>query len=80
MGAAWRWGSRPFTVAHVREVELWQRMGEVLPGGYAPVWAEQVVLADLGGRTVREALGVGLPCKRIWRAVWRQLELPDTLR
>ena len=80
MAAAWRWGCRPVTVAHVREVELWQRVGEVLPGGYAPVWADQVGLADLGGRTVREALGVGLPCKRIWRAVWRQLELPDTLR
>lgn len=64
----------------MREVELWQRMGSVLPGGYATVWADQVVLADLGGRTVSEALGAGLPCKRIWRAVWRQLELPDVLR
>jgi len=64
----------------VREVELWQRMGEVLPGGYASVWADQVVLADLGGRTVREALAAAVPCKRIWRAVWRQLKLPDRLR
>lgn len=55
-------------------------MGQVLPDGYVAVWADQVVLADLGGHTVREALASGQPCKRIWRAVWRQLELPDTLR
>lgn len=55
-------------------------MDAVLPGGYAQTWADQVVLEDIGGRTVREALGDGVPCKRIWRAVWRQLELPDTLK
>ncbi|MDF1487949.1 DUF3046 domain-containing protein [Tessaracoccus caeni] len=64
----------------MREAEMWARMAEVLPGGYSEVWADQVVLADLGGRTVREALTAGLPCKRIWRAVWAQLELPETLR
>lgn len=64
----------------VREAELWARLNEVLPAGYAAVWAEQVVLADLGGRTVRESLSAGLPCKRIWRAVWAHLELPQTLR
>ncbi|TRY16602.1 DUF3046 domain-containing protein [Tessaracoccus rhinocerotis] len=64
----------------MREAELWARLDQVLPGGYASVWAEQVVLADLGGRTVRESLVEGLPCKRIWRAVWAQLELPQTLR
>lgn len=55
-------------------------MGRVLPDGYSRVWADQVVLADLGGRTVVEALAAGLPCKRIWRVVWAQLELPATLQ
>ena len=64
----------------MREVELWQRMDEVLPGGYAASWADQVVLEELGSKTVREALAAGQPCKRIWRAVWGQLELPATLR
>ena len=64
----------------MREVELWQRMDEVLPGGYAASWAEQVVLEELGSKTVREALAAGQPCMRSWRAVWRQLELPATLR
>ena len=52
----------------------------MLPDGYATVWAEQVVLSDLDGRTVRESLALGMPYKRIWRAVWAQLELPQTLR
>lgn len=55
-------------------------MGEVLPDGYARVWAREIVVAELGGRTVLEALGAGVPCKQIWRAVWVQLELPDRLR
>ncbi|RMB59045.1 DUF3046 domain-containing protein [Tessaracoccus antarcticus] len=69
--------SYPFPV---REAELWSRLGQVLPEGYSRVWADQVVLAELAGRTVSEALSAGLPCKRIWRAVWSQLELPGELR
>lgn len=64
----------------VREAELWARMAEVLPDGYSRVWADQVVLAELAGHTVSEALTAGLPCKTIWRAVWGQLELPSKLR
>ena len=55
-------------------------MNEVLPDAYVASWADQVVLEDAGSRTVREALQAGVPCKRIWRAVWKQLELPETLR
>lgn len=55
-------------------------MAAVLPDGYSRVWADQVVLADLAGRTVTEALSDGVPCKTIWRAAWRQLELPDLLQ
>ncbi|MBK8459407.1 MAG: DUF3046 domain-containing protein [Micropruina sp.] len=60
----------------MREAELWLRLTKHLGQGYAPVWADQVVLAELGGRTVREGLAAGLPCKRIWRAVGEILELP----
>ena len=55
-------------------------MDAVLPTGYAATWSDTVVLEELGSRTVREALAAGLSCKRIWRAVWKQLELPDSLR
>lgn len=60
----------------MRETELWTRMGRHLGAAYADVWADQTSLADLGNRTVREALGAGLPVKAIWRAVWDVLELP----
>lgn len=60
----------------MREVELWSRMDEALGENYARVWAENTVLAELGSRTVIEAIAAGLDSKRIWRAVWAQLELP----
>ncbi|NLE96540.1 MAG: DUF3046 domain-containing protein [Propionibacterium sp.] len=64
----------------MREVELWRRMEEVLGAGYVHTWAENTVLAELGSRTVDEAIAAGINSKRIWRAVWAQLELPMTLR
>ena len=64
----------------MREAELWSRLAKVLPEGYSRVWADQVVLADLSGRTVSEALTAGVPCKVIWRAAWAHLELPQTMR
>lgn len=64
----------------MREAELWARMDEVLGPGYAPAWADLVVLSDLGGRCVREAIVDGIDFKTIWRAVWTQLELPESLR
>lgn len=60
----------------VRETELWQRLNTHLGSAYAQVWAQQTVLAALGGRTVVEALSDGMPCKRIWRAAWEVLDLP----
>lgn len=60
----------------MREAELWHRLRTQLGDGYALVWAEQTVMADLDGRTVLEALADGVDCKRIWRAAWAQLELP----
>ncbi len=47
---------------------------------YARSWADQVVMADLGGRTALEALAAGVACKQIWRAVWAMLDLPDKFR
>ncbi len=55
-------------------------MGQHLGPAYAQVWADQTTLAELGGRTVREALAAGVPCKTIWRAVWSALELPPVDR
>lgn len=46
-----------------------------LGDAYVRIWAHEQVLSDLGGRTVVEALAAGLPCKRVWLAVWAALEL-----
>jgi hypothetical protein len=37
-------------------------------------------MAELGGRTAREALDAGVPPKEVWRAVWTALELPPVDR
>lgn len=62
------------------ETELWRRLRAHLGAAYAGVWAEQVALADLGGRTVAQAAAAGVPAKSIWHAVRRQLELPESER
>jgi hypothetical protein len=60
----------------VREAELWRRLETTLGKAYSRAWAGQVVLSDIGGRTVIEALAAGVDRKEIWRAVWAKLELP----
>jgi hypothetical protein len=55
-------------------------METVLGSGYARAWADLVVMADLGGRSVSEAITAGVDFKTIWRAVWAQLELADSVK
>ncbi len=64
----------------MREAELWSRMTKVLGGDYAHAWADLVVMSDLGGRTVNQALADGWDFKTIWRAVWAQLDLAESER
>ena len=60
----------------MRHTEFWDRMDTVLGQEYARFWAEQQVIADLGSRTVVEALDAGESPKVVWRAVWATLDLP----
>jgi len=64
----------------VRHTEFWARMESALGPVYAQVWAQEHVIADLDGRTVRQALDAGESPKRVWRAVWETLELPESER
>ena len=64
----------------MKETEFWRRMESHLGQTYAHVWSAQHNLMSLGGRTVDEAMRDGEPCKRIWHAVWVELELPDRER
>jgi hypothetical protein len=60
----------------LRHTEFWERLDHALGPEYSRSWARLFVMADLGGRTVEEALGAGVPPKEVWRAVWTVLELP----
>lgn len=60
----------------MRHTEFWTRMEAALGPAYARSWAHQHVLAELGGRTVDEALAAGEEPKAVWRAVWATLGLP----
>jgi DUF3046 family protein len=64
----------------MRHTEFWSRLESALGPAYAGSWARQFVLADLGERTVVEALDAGEPPKAVWAAVWRALQLPASER
>ncbi len=55
-------------------------MDDELGPTYAPVWASYTVLAELGGRTVDQALAQGEDARTVWRAVVRHLGLPASRR
>lgn len=55
-------------------------MEAALGPAYAHAWASQFVMAELGERTVQEALDAGVPPKQVWAAVWRALGLPPSER
>jgi len=62
----------------MRHTEFWARMEQALGPAYAHTWADQQVMAELGHRTVREALAQGEPPKQVWRVVWSRLDLPPS--
>jgi hypothetical protein len=64
----------------MRHTEFWARMEQALGPAYARTWSREHVLAELGERTVQQALDDGEPPKRIWGAVWRTLGLPPSER
>jgi hypothetical protein len=52
-----------------------QQFGE----GYAESVAKDYVLAELGGRTVEQALDDGEPAKKVWQAVVATFDVPQRL-
>lgn len=60
----------------MRLTEFWRRMELHLGPGYAESWARDQVLAQLGDRTVVQALAQGEDTKTVWRAVCAALQLP----
>jgi hypothetical protein len=64
----------------VRLTEFWDRMNSQFGEDYAASVAKDYVLADIGSRTVNQALADGIDAKLIWKAVCEAFSVPDTLR
>ncbi len=67
-------------MARVRLTMFWERMGAQFGEAYAPSVAADHVIAELGGRTVNQALADGLDAKTVWRAVCEAFNVPEQLR
>jgi hypothetical protein len=55
----------------VRLTDFWYRLEQVFGAGYARSVAHDQVLAELGGRTIEQALTAGEETIVVWRAVVR---------
>ena len=64
----------------MRLSEFWERMRDHFGPGYAESVAHDHVLAELGGRTVVQALAAGVEAKRVWRVVCEEFEVPRAKR
>ncbi|HET7387555.1 MAG TPA: DUF3046 domain-containing protein [Nocardioidaceae bacterium] len=64
----------------MRHTEFWARMEHALGPTYARSWAKQQHIGTLGDRTPQQALDEGESPKRVWHAVWQNLELPASER
>ncbi|HEX3611801.1 MAG TPA: DUF3046 domain-containing protein [Sporichthyaceae bacterium] len=61
----------------MRLTEFWSRMNDQFGPGYAESFARDYVVAQLGGRTVEQALAAGVDVRTVWRAVCAAMELPE---
>jgi hypothetical protein len=59
---------------------FWERMNAQFGAGYADSLAKDYVFANLGGRTITQALAEGQDAKTIWRAVCETFQVPERLR
>jgi hypothetical protein len=64
----------------MRLTEFWVRMERRFGVTYAHSYASDMVLAELGSRTVQQALAQGDDVKYVWRAVCDATQAPATER
>ena len=64
----------------MRLSEFWERMRAQFGDAYAASVAKDHVFAQLGGRTVEQALADGQDAKTVWRAVCAEFDVPQRLR
>ncbi|MFF1463014.1 DUF3046 domain-containing protein [Streptomyces sp. NPDC058330] len=59
---------------------FWERMADHFGEAYADSFARDHVMAELGGRTVNEALAAGWETKDVWRGVCSAVGIPPDKR
>ncbi|MFJ8627327.1 DUF3046 domain-containing protein [Kitasatospora sp. NPDC093550] len=64
----------------MRLTEFWRRMYAHFGEAYAESFATDHVMAELGGRTVRQALEAGWEAKDVWRVVCETQGVSTLLR
>lgn len=64
----------------MRLTDFWQRMADHFGEAYADSFARDHVMAELGGRTVCEALDAGWDAKQVWRTVCAVMDVPAEKR
>ncbi|MBO2459738.1 DUF3046 domain-containing protein [Actinomadura violacea] len=64
----------------MRLTVFWDRMNQQFGEAYAQSVAKDYVMAELGGRTVEQALAEGEPAKRVWQAVVATFDVPSRLQ
>jgi hypothetical protein len=64
----------------VRLTEFWGRMEKRFGAAYAHSYAADMVIAELGSRTVEQALAQGEDAKSVWRAVCDATNAPASDR
>jgi hypothetical protein len=63
----------------MRLTEFWRRMHEQF-GSHAEFIAADQVFAELGNRTVNQALAAGEDAKQVWRGVCEGMKVPVNRR
>jgi hypothetical protein len=63
----------------MRLIEFWRRMHEQF-GAHAEFLAADHVFAELGNRTVNQALDAGEDAKLVWRGVCEGMQVPVNKR
>ncbi|MFZ7088079.1 DUF3046 domain-containing protein [Curtobacterium sp. RRHDQ10] len=60
----------------MRESEFWRAVEQEFGDAYGRVVTQDVVLADLGGRSAVDALAGGVPARRVWDALCIVQDVP----
>ena len=63
----------------MRESEFWANLDRAVPRRGRSL-AQDLVLGELGGLSPAEALGSGMPARRVWEAVCSAMDLPESYR